>query len=307
MLASNANVSRVSAVIACLVAMLVVGPRAASGQELDCTVGINISQLSGQEYTHLTNLKTKIEEYLNDRTWTEDRFLEHERINCSLSVVFQPTNSLSDFSAKLIVNTRRPIYNTTQSTPIMKISDQNWEFSYTEGQPLTRTASQHDDNLTSVLDFYAFMMLGYDYDTFSELGGTPYFEEARDIAERAQRATSGGGWSTSGGGQRSRAELITQLLDSRFEPLRRAYFNYHFGGLDHFVSDLETARVTVLEVLRNLQELSQNTPRSYALNQFMTAKQSELMAVFQDSEQSSAAYDVLTQLDPSSNYEKLVN
>jgi hypothetical protein len=134
-----------------------------------------------------------------------------------------------------------------------------------------------------------------------------FFEEARDIAERAQRATSGGGWSTSGSGQRSRTELITQLLDSRFEPLRRAYFNYHFGGLDHFVSDLETARVTVLEVLRNLQELSQNTPRSYALNQFMTAKQSELMAVFQDSEQSSAAYDVLTQLDPSSNYEKLVN
>lgn len=275
----------------------------ALGQEFDCRVSVDISQLSGNEYTFLNELSRKIEEYVNGRSWTEDRFLEHERIQCSMDIYFREAVSLSEFEARLVIQTRRPIYNTTQSTTVVRFNDSDWRFGYTEGAPLTHDLDRYDP-LTSVLDFYVYLMLGYDYDTFSEMGGTPYFEEAREIAEQA-KGLDKPGWSSLSG-ERSRAELIDQLLDTRYEPLRRAYFNYHFGGLDHFVSDTETARTTVMEVLRNLQQLYEETARSYALDQFLSAKASELVAVFRDSKQSSTAYDILTQVHSSSEYEKLI-
>lgn len=275
----------------------------ALGQEFDCRVSVDFSQLPGTEYTFLSELERKIGEYVNQRSWTDDRFLQHERIECSIEVYFQEAVSVSEFRARLVIQTRRPIYNTTQSTTVVRFSDSNWQFDYTEGAPLTHTPDRYDP-LTSVLDFYVYLMLGYDYDTFSEMGGTPYFEEAREIAEQA-RGLNESGWSNLSG-ERSRAELIDQLLDTRYEPLRRAYFTYHFGGLDHFISETEAARTTVMEVLRNLQRLYQETSRSYAFDQFLSAKSSELVAILRDSKHSSAAYDILTQIHSSSDYDKLV-
>lgn len=283
-----------------------VGPERAAAQELDCSVSVDYSQLSGSDYSYLQNLERRIEEYLNDHTWTDDRFQEVERIDCSFEVLLQNAVSINEFEARLVVATLRPIHGSTQSSPVIRLNDNQWQFQYARNTPLVHDPENYDP-LTSVLDYYAYLVLGYDYDTFSEQGGTPFFEEARSIAERA-RSVSGGGWSQLGGSP-NRSVLITQLLDPRFQELRTAYFDYHFNGLDRFVEETEAARSTVLAVLEDLQTLYRQVSRTHALDVFFGAKYQELTAVFEGAQASARAYGILSDIDPShlSEYNRLVN
>ncbi len=150
------------------------------------------------------------------------------------------------------------------------------------------------------------IVLGFDYDTFSPGGGTPFFERARRISDIAQ-SSGASGWSTIGA-DRSRTDLITQIMDPRFDALRKAYYEYHFGCLDHFVSDTDTAREVLFEVVEGLQTLAMNESRSYYLDQFFATKYQEIAAVFQGSRLSSQAFDILAQVDPAhlSEYNRMM-
>lgn len=263
------------------------------------------SQLSGSDFSFLEDLQRRAEEYLNTQAWTDDQFLPQERISCSVQIVILESISLSEFQARLIVTARRPIHGTSQSTVVMRVNDPEWQFEYSRGTSLNHDLNRYDP-LTSVLDFYAYLMLGYDYDTFSALGGTEHFEQARRIADRAE-GNGDPGWSTMAG-QRNRNHLISDLLDSRHRPLRRAYYRYHLQGLDRFVSETEEARQNVFEVMESLQELNRDLSRSYALDLFFAAKYEELTALFLDSNLESQAHNLLVQVDPShsSEYNELV-
>ncbi len=279
--------------------------RPAAAQEFNCSVRVDYSKLSGNSFGFLADLEHLVTEYINQHAWTEDRFRDEERIDCTIQINFEQSISLTSFQANLIVASRRPIYNTGVSTTVVQFIDSNWQFNFAAGTPLNFNLDQYDP-LTSVLDFYAYMMLGYDYDTFSERGGTRYFETARRIAERAQ-GQNAPGWSQIGD-DRGRFDLVSQILDQRWQPLRLAYFSYHLRGLDRFVTDTETARTTVMEVLASIDELSDTINRMFVLDVFFSAKYQELAAIFQGSEFSSQAYDLLSTLDPShmSEYNKLV-
>ena len=165
-----------------------------AAQELDCRVQIDVSQISGaeSEYAFLDDLERKIQEYMNTRSWTDDQFLQFERISCSMQIVVLEAISISEFRARLIVTTRRPIYGTSQSSLIMRVNDPEWRFEFSRGSSLNYDLDRYN-SLTSVLDFYAYLMLGYDYDTFSALGGTPYFERARTVADQAREREIRGG------------------------------------------------------------------------------------------------------------------
>ena len=297
--------AKILAAVAVLGLATAFSPGRSHAQEFNCSVSVDYRQLSGSDFTFLGELDQQIEEYINKQTWTEDRYLPHERIDCAIQVIFQEAITLTSFRARLIIASRRPTYNTTHSAVVVQFNDEDFQFNYAQGQPIVFNLEQYDP-LASVLDYYAFVMLGYDYDTFSELGGTPYFEQARRIAERAS-SLSAAGWSQIGS-DRGRMNLITQILDPRFRPLRLAYFNYYFNGLDRFVTDTDAARNSILGVLENLQELFDDVSRQYALDLFFSARYTELATIFQQSSRSSAAYDLLTDLDPAhtSDYEKLV-
>lgn len=297
--------ARILLPLAALLLVAVLAPSRAAAQEFNCSVKVDFSRLSGNDFGFLNTLEQQIEEYFNRQTWTEDRFQEQERIECTIQVTFEQAMTLTSFSARLVVASRRPIYNTTQYTTVAQFNDAGWQFNYTQGTPLTFNLDQYDP-LTSLLDFYAFMMLGYDYDTFSELGGTPYFERARRIAELAQ-GQSAPGWSQVGS-DRGRLDLATQVLDSRFRPLRKAYFDYHLKGLDRFVTDADAARVNVFAVLGSIKQLSDNVNRAFVLDLFFSAKYQELAAIFGESQLSTQAYDLLSNLDPShlTEYNKIV-
>ncbi|MEM1054024.1 MAG: DUF4835 family protein [Bacteroidota bacterium] len=282
---------------------------APSAQELDCTVSINRATLQGDEYTFLDDIQEDATRYLNDRAWTEDRWQDRERIACSIQIAFTEAEGLTTFRGEIVAQAFRPIYGTGQRTTLFLISDGSWDFTYTRGQALTFDPERYDSFL-SVLDFYAFLILGYDYDSFSELGGTPYFEQARRIAERARSSAGAVGWGSEFGSQRSRFELIRELLDPAFLPLRRAHFDYHFGVLDQFLVDEDVAWERATESLRALNELYlQFNQRRYASDVFFTAKYQELTRLYAESPLRNEAYALLSEMDPAhlSTYDALIS
>jgi len=289
-----------------LTAMLVAaGPRPVVGQELNCSVNLDISQLSGSDFDYLQDLERRLREYLNQRQWTEHRYRPEERIDCTFQIFIERTVGIQEFTAQLVVAARRPIYDTAQTTPTFRVKDQ-WTFEFSRGSSLLFEPNTFDP-LTSVLDFYAYVILGYDYDTFSPLGGTPYFQEARRIADLAATANASG-WESLGNDQ-TRTALITEILRPRMQRLREATYRYHLEGLDRFVASTEEARATILAQLEVLDALTQDVSRSYALDIFFGTKYEEFAAVFRDSRLGSEAYTILTTIDPShsSTYNALIN
>ncbi|MEF8816324.1 MAG: DUF4835 family protein [Salinibacter sp.] len=288
-----------------VVGMLLLVPPAA-GQELQCRVQIDDSQISGaeSEFDFLSDLERQIREYMNTRSWTDDEFRPHERISCSMQVVLLESINLSEFRARLIVTTRRPIHGTSQSSVVARVNDPEWRFEYSRGSSLNHDLDRYNA-LTSVLDFYAYLILGYDYDTFSALGGTPYFDQAQTVADRAE-GSGDPGWSTVGT-QQTRAQLLSDLQSQRHEPLRRVYYTYHRQGLDRFVKEPDAARERMIEVLESLETLNDRLSQSYALNLFFATKNRELTAVFEGSDVESTAHGLLVQMDPShsSQYDQL--
>ncbi len=290
--------------LAVLGTLLLASP--ADGQELRCRVQIDDSQISGaeSEFDFLDDLERQIREYMNQRSWTDDAFLPHERISCSMQIVLQESISLSEFRARLVVTTRRPIYGTSQSSVVARVNDPEWRFEYSRGSSLNHDLDRYDP-LTSVLDFYAYLILGYDYDTFSPLGGTPFFDRAQTVADQA-KGSGDPGWS-SVGTQQTRVQLLSNLRAQRHEPLRRVYYKYHRKGLDRFVQETEAARKTLMEVLRTLRTLRDRLSQSYALNLFFATKNQELTAIFEESDLEGQAQGLLVQMDPShsSQYNRL--
>lgn len=272
-------------------------------QELNCAVRLDYGQLSGTDFVFFEDLREQIREYLNTTRWTEDRFLERERIDCSFQINVLEAPTMTRFRARVVVVGTRPVYGTQATTNTTQLSDGEWQFTYARGAPLLREPDRFD-GLTSFLDFYAYMLLGYDYDSFSELGGTPHFERARRISELAQTAP---GWADMAS-DRTRSSLVQQILDPRFEVLRRAYYQYHFGGLDRFLIDAELSRTNVLEVLTNMELLFEQFNRQYVMDVFFSTKAGELVGIFEDSSMSDQAYELLSTLDPSNLgvYERLL-
>jgi hypothetical protein len=284
---------RMRPALALLIALILSAP--ANAQELKCSVQVNYQNLSGSDYTFLDDLRERVTEYMNDQTWTEDRFEEMERIDCTITIAMLEAVTLTSFRARLIIASRRPIYGTAQQSTVVQFSDEEWRFDYGQGTPLSWDPDRYNA-LTSVLNFYAWTLIGFDYDSFSENGGSPHFERARRVAEQAQNSGAAG-WQTLGG-DRSRGELISQILDPRYRELRKAYYDYHFRGLDRFATNTDRARTSILEIIQDLSGLYTDGNRAYYLDQFFATKYQELAAVFKGSSLASQAFDVLQQVDP---------
>ena len=257
-------------------------------REFRCTVTVNIRQLQGSGFAHLNDLKELIEDYLNNNTWTTDSYQPEEWIECSAQVIFLESRTLTSFRAQLILTSTRPIYGTTAKTTLLQISDDQWEFNYARGTPLVFETERFDP-LTSVLDFYAYVMLGYDYDSFSEMGGEVHFQKAKRIQQLGDSRNSPG-WSALN--RDPRGELIDQMTSPRFRPMREVLFQYHFSGLDPFVRDPDKAREAVLESLTSIQTLYRDLSRQYVFDIFFSSKYTEITAVFLESELESQAFAV---------------
>lgn len=290
-----------------LVVLTLAGP--ATAQELNCSVSINRAALTGNEFGFLDDLEEEIRRYFNERAWTDDVWELRERIDCQVQITLSEAPTLTTFNADIVVQASRPIYGTGQRTTTMLVGDERWAFSYTRGQSLIYDPNRFDSFL-SVLDYYANVLLGYDYDTFAELGGTPYFERARRIADLGRGNANALGWGGDVGEDRSRVVLVQEILDPAFAPLRRAQFAYHYGVLDSFVTEHEASWERAIVVLESLNELYQQFGRRrFATDVFWGAKYQELTSLFRDAPQRNNAYALLSEMDPAhiSTYDALVN
>ena len=284
-------------------------PEIVSAQEMNCSVTINDSQISGSGSDDIRELGPQLERYINENEWTNDSFEDHERIDCRLQIILNDVDTQFNYSAELIIDAQRPIYNTMQRTSTLIISDNNWVFNYTRNKSLIYDELQFDD-LVSLIDFYTYIVIGYDYDTFSELGGTPFFNQARGVMELAQN-TSAPGWGRSIGSQRNRFGLIGDLSNPLYEQFRRAVYKYHRLGLDQFTQRTDIARGEMLEALEMIQNNRRRTSNDFLFDIFFDTKFVELTSAFQGAENGPRleAYNILTDVDPghSTEYQKLQN
>lgn len=284
----------------------------ARAQELNCQISLNRDAITGTEFDFLDEFRQEVFRYVNNRAWTDDVFRPEERIDCQIQLTFTAALSQTTFAAQLVVQASRPIYGTAQRTTTMRVADNTWEFTYARGQSLIYDPNRFNP-LTSVLDYYANLILGYDYDTFEPLGGTRFFERALRIAELSRTTPAGApgeGWFGQGVEDRARFTLANELLDPVFQPVRQAQYDYHFVVLDHFVVRHEQAWADAIETLSALHELYlQNNRRRYVTDVFFGAKYQELASLLADAPQRNQAYALLSEMDAAhlGTYDALVN
>ena len=278
----------------------------ATAQEINATVTIDRSQISSTSLGYLDELPDKIESYLNEYSWIDATFNPHERVRMDMQITLLNVDHNYNFEAQLIVRSYRPIYQSLQETVVFFFNDEYWQFNYTPNRGLVHDDLQFD-SFTSVLDFYAYMVLGYDFDSFEEFGGTPFFNEAQNLVSLAQSASTTG-WSRTGN-QTNRAQLIADLLNPTYQPFRSALYGYHRQGLDQFLQDPRQGREQILQALKKIREVKRNASNNLLFDTFFNAKYRELPAIFEDAEipMRLEAFDILSDVDPGhlTEYRKL--
>lgn len=284
-------------------------PEVGFGQEFDCEVSVNSRQISGSAYEYVTELEGELENYINRNRWTEDRYQEHERIQCQIQILLTDVDDDFNYTAEVVFSVRRPIYNTIQQTAALILSDNNWAFDYPRNKNLVFDELQFD-NLTSLIDFYMYVILGYDYDSFAELAGSNFFNKANNILELG-RNSGASGWGRSIGAQRNRYGLISDLTNPNYRPLREAYYRYHRYGLDQFTLDSQRSIEEVTNALESMDETKRRTSNNYLFDIFFDTKYNEIVAIMAsaDIQTRLEVYNLLRSVDPShsSTYEELQN
>lgn len=279
-----------------------------SAQELNCSVTINASQIQTSDATIFRELKNAIEQFMNGRKWTNDVFRTHEKINCHFLINITKMPAIGSFEASVQIQAARPVFNTNYSSPLFNFADREWKFDYVESMPLEYNDNTYINNLTSMLALYAYLILGLDYDSFSELGGTPFFQRALMVVNNAQNSNQPG-WQALGS-NRSRYWLVEALNNPQNQPLRKALYSYHRLALDTFGDDPDNARAIILDGLREIKRIRDINPNSILIITFLDAKGTEIANVFSDGniQVRRQAYDIVTTIDPSNRnaYEKIL-
>ncbi|MBA3663592.1 MAG: DUF4835 family protein [Bacteroidetes bacterium] len=270
-------------------------------QELNCQVNINTDQIQGTtEKQIFEQLKKSIFEFMNNKKWTNDVFSSQERIDCSILIVIQQKLSSDDYQATIQVQSRRPVYKSSYYTPIFNYEDDNFVFQYQQFTTLDFNETTFQNNLTSVLAFYAYVILAVDYDSFSPLGGTALWQKAQTILNNAQSAPSEfKGW-RSNESNKNRYWLIENTLQPVFQGIRDCLYQYSIKGLDIMNEKPEEGRTNVMKALELLKPVYAARPASFNMQLFFNAKRDELINIFKSAlpEEKTKITDLLMQVDP---------
>ncbi|MFK7908315.1 MAG: DUF4835 family protein [Chitinophagales bacterium] len=271
-------------------------------QELNAKVVIQTPRLQLADPKIFKTLESDIQEFLNTRKWTNDVFQTQERIECSFLITITEELAANRFNASIVLQSNRPVYNSSYNTVMFNYQDKNWTFEYSEFQPLEYNDNAYLSELTGMLAYYSYIAIGLDYDTFSPEGGNPYFLRAQAIVNNAQNARNKSkGW-TAFDGNRNRYWLIENLMSNKFKNLRKAYYDYHLNGLDMLSTDQKKARTALNNSLKLIQQVNQNMPNSMIIDIFIEAKSDEILNIFASEEVSapekSRAYSAIVKIDP---------
>lgn len=271
-------------------------------QELNCRVVVNADQVQTTERRIFEDMANAFTQFMNNQKWTDDEFSTEERIKCNIILTMDPNESVPSsgrWGASVQIISSRPVFNTSYETVLFNFADRDWQFEYLLSQPLQFNENSFTSNITSLLAYYAYVIIGMDYDSFSELGGTKYFQIANQIVQNAQNSNYKG-WNQFNS-VRNRYWLTENLIGSNFEPLRKAFYTYHIKGLDIFQEKPEEARANMLLGLKDVQTTNKSRPRSILTISFLDAKSQELTEIFKQGTpaEKKESFDILSKIDPS--------
>lgn len=247
------------------------------GQELNCQVVVNAEQTGRTNVTVFKTLQNSLTEFINQTKWTNRQFQSHERINCSMFINISSYDADS-FTGTIQVQSSRPVFGSTMTSPVFNFKDDQLGFTYSEYAPFSFNPNEFESNLTSVITFYVYTILGLDADTFQEQGGTPYFETANQIVNTAQQSGHAG-WKAMDG-KASRYRLITDLLSNSYTGYRSALYEYHRNGLDRMHMSPAEGKKAVVKAILDLDRMNDRRPNSLLVRTFFDAKADEVAQVF---------------------------
>ena len=269
-------------------------------QELNCQVSIVSTQVQGTtEKQIFDQLQKSISDFINNTKWTKDNYNSTERIDCSILINVTSKLSSDEYAGTIQVQSRRPIFKSSYSSPLVNYTDKNLTFKYQQFQQLEFNLNTFQNNLTSVLAFYAYVVIANDYDTFSYLGGTEYFQKAQLIVSNAQSASETG-WK-SFETNKNRYWITENALQPVFQPIRECMYKYHRLGLDIMNEKPDDGRKEILKSTDLLVGVYKNRPASYIMELFFNAKADELVNIFSKglTEEKTKIIETLTTVDPS--------
>lgn len=280
----------------------------ALAQEINSTVQVVAPGVQMTNKEILNTLQNSIQQFINNKKWTEDNFEAKEKLEISIFFNVDAFSQNNDFQGTLQVTLNRPVYNSTYKSVVFNFSDEDVTFNYREFENLEYTEGQNLHDLTTLLAYYVYMSLGYDYDSYGELGGTEFFKKAQNIVNLMSGKP---GWNQSDGkGIKNRFNLAENLNNKRFEVVRKLNYTYHRNGMDKFYEDPEAARIAITESLKTLKDLLESYGNGSLIQKtFFSTKNAEIVEIYKGATvpEKNSILELLGQLDPTnlSRYEKI--
>ena len=277
-------------------------------QELKCNVTLNSDMIQGTNKSVFSTLQKSISEFVNNRKWSEQTYTTTERIDCSMNIIVKKVEG-DQFAAEIQIQSRRPVFNSSYNTTLLNFKDNDFTFEYKEFDQLEMNETTITSNLTAVLAYYSYLIIGYDMDSYSRLGGSPFFEAAERIVSSAQSADLPG-WKAFES-SKNRYALINNITDEAFKKFRNFFYEYHRIGLDEMAINMTNARQRIFTGLPLVREANRARPSAIIISSFMDAKKDELISIFSKATENEKkeAVQILSDINPTAidRYEKILN
>lgn len=283
---------------ACILLLLLLLPVASLAQEFNCQVSVIAPQIAQAQTRVFQSMELAIKEFFNTRRFTNQNYTAAERVDINLLLTISNQPAPDRFEGTLQVIYARPVYGTDYNSPVLDLVDEQVKFNFLENTQIEFSADRYINNLSSLLGFYAYFVLGLDGDTFSPLGGADYYTLAQQVVNNAQNSGEDG-WRAFEG-QRNRYWLLDNQLQAVFRPLRELLYDYHRQGMDTMTEDAAASRKKITDSIEKLKTVHQAKPASYNLQVIFNAKYQELVNIFKpaDPAEKTKLFNTLQIIDP---------
>jgi len=271
------------------------------GQELNSDVTVNAPRLQLVDPQVFETLEKEIFVFYNNTKWTEDEYEDFEKIECNINISITEEISATAFKIDVFIQAIRPVFNSNYKTQTLNYVDKGINISYRENQPIQNSFNNYIDPLSSLLSYYAYLILAHDYDTFEPYGGDIHFKAAEAIKDAIPSgAANGTGWDPKVRNNLSRHNLIEELLSPRIRNVRQAFYEYHLKSLDMMTDDANKSRAIMMSAITAINQVNQSQLNSAVVQMFCDSKRAEIIEIFKGASRGDQkkVYDLMVQLDP---------
>ncbi len=270
-----------------------------NAQELDCRVQMSYSAIQETSNREMfQEMQTAVYEFMNNTVWTNHVFKQDERIECNVMITLSERISADEFRGSIQVQSSRTIFNTSYKSPVFKHVDQDFRIRYVQYEPIEFNINTHQSNFASVLAYYAYIIIGMDYDTYGLNSGNEFFSKAEQIVQNAQNAQETG-WKAYES-LKNRYWLVENLMNDAYSSLRETMYMYHRQGLDRMSDKLENGRTAIEESIENLKSVHNRKPGSFLMSVFVDTKSDEIVNIFKEAfpDQKNRVIRIMKDIDP---------